>query len=295
MASSPNKLQLWLLATRPKTLPAAVGPVLVGTAVAFRDGLLAPLPALAAFMGAMLLQIAVNLANDYFDAKNEIDSEERLGPVRVTQAGLIPAAQVRAAMVATLGAAALVFAYLTMVGGSAVFWVGVASILCALAYSGGPFPIASHGLGEVFVLIFFGPVAVCTTYYVQAGGVTWMVMLASLVPGLLITAIMVINNLRDIPTDDRAGKRTLAVRLGRPRTILLYRLLLVGAYLVPLFGIAMGFGDGMLLLEFASLPLALTLFKEVEEFTGCLLNETLARTARLSLFASLFFSLGLVL
>ena len=179
----------------------------------------------------MLLQIAVNLANDYFDAKNEIDSEERLGPVRVTQAGLIPSSQVRAAMIVTLGAAALVFAYLTMVGGSVVFWVGVASILCALAYSGGPFPIASHGLGELFVLIFFGPVAVCTTYYVQAGGVTSMVVLASLVPGLLITAIMVINNLRDIPTDRVSGKMTLPVRLGERNTRLLYAALAVLAVL----------------------------------------------------------------
>ncbi|PIE69771.1 MAG: 1,4-dihydroxy-2-naphthoate polyprenyltransferase [Deltaproteobacteria bacterium] len=294
MCKQLSKVQLWLLAARPKTLPAAAGPVLVGTAVAARDGHFLLIPALATFLGALLLQIAVNFANDYFDAKNAIDSEERLGPVRVTQSGLIPPAQVRLAMSIALVAAALVFVYLTIIGGKVIFWVGVCSILSALAYSGGPYPLASHGLGELFVLLFFGPVAVCCTAYLQAGSFTLFSLQASLVPGLLITAIMVINNLRDIPTDRKAGKKTLAVRLGRSRTLVFYRILLISAYLVPVGTAVFGQGSGLELLVFVTLPLAVSLYKEVETCTGSLLNGTLARTARLSFFASLFFSLGLM-
>lgn len=282
------------MAARPKTLPAAIGPVLVGTAVAISDEAFQPTLALAALLGAVLLQVAVNFANDYFDAKNDIDSDQRLGPVRVTQAGLLAPNQVKAAMILTLTLAALLFGGMAYVGGPVLIGVGILSILSALAYSGGPFPLASHGLGEVFVLIFFGPVAVCSTYYLQAGRFSTFSLVASLVPGLLVTAIMVINNLRDIPTDSVAGKRTIAVRLGRKGTIVFFRLLLLVAYLIPLLVIASGRGTGMELLVFFSAPLAITLFREVKVVTGCLLNEMLARTARLSFFASLAFSLGLI-
>lgn len=290
-----SRLQLWLMAIRPKTLPAAAGPVIVGTAVALYDGTFVLLPAMAAFLVALLLQIAVNLANDYFDAKNAIDSEERLGPVRVTQSGLIPAAHVKTGMVLCLVAAALVFCYLAAVGGPLMIGVAIASVLGALAYSGGPYPLASHGLGELFVFIFFGPVAVCCTYYVQAGRFSSLSLLASLVPGLLITAIMVINNLRDIPTDAKSGKNTLAVRLGRKRTVWFYRLLLLLWYVIPLYLLATGVGGAMLLLALVSAPMAFVLFREVGLAVGGELNQTLARTAQFSLFASLLFSLGLVL
>jgi len=287
-------MQAWVLATRPKTLPAALGPILVGTAVAWHDDVFSLLPALAAFIGALLLQVAVNLANDYFDARKAIDSEERLGPLRVTQAGLIPAAHVKAAMLGCLAAAALVFVYLTAVAGPAIFMVGVLSILAALAYSGGPYPIASHGLGEVFVFIFFGPVAVCCTYFVQGGRFSLESLVASVPPGLLITAIMVINNLRDIPTDAKAGKRTLAVRLGRQKTITLYVALLAGAYAVPLLFMISGYAGAAMLLTILPLPMMIALIREVRVTTGPPLNETLARTAKFSLFFSIFFSIGLL-
>ena len=290
-----TRLEAWLLATRPKTLPAALGPVLVGTAAAWHDNTFVLLPALAAFIGALLLQVAVNLANDYFDAKNSIDSEERLGPLRVTQAGLIPPGQVKAAMIICLLLAALVFLYLTVVAGPILLVVGVISVLAALAYSGGPYPIASHGLGELFVFIFFGPVAVCCTYFVQAGRFSLSSLAASIPPGLLITAIMIINNLRDIPTDEKAGKRTLAVRLGREKTMALYQAMLVGAYIVPLIFILFGYADFVMLAVALSLPMMGSLLKEVREKTGALLNETLARTAQFSLLFSLLFSLGLLL
>ncbi len=294
MSRQPSGLQLWILAIRPKTLPAAAPPVLVGSAMAWLDRTFLLLPALAAFVCALLLQVAVNLANDYFDAKHEIDSEQRLGPLRVTQSGLIPAARVKGAMLLCLAAAGIIFLYLAWVGGPAILIVGFASLLAALAYSGGPYPLASNGLGEVFVFLFFGLVGVCTTYYIQAGQLGADVVIASVAPGLLITAILVVNNLRDIATDGPAGKNTLAVRLGPERTILLYRVLLGVSYIFPLILILRGRAGGMVLLVLASLPLARSLWREIGRVTGAGLNETLARTAKLSLLFNLLFSLGLV-
>jgi len=286
-----SQLSLWWLAIRPRTLPAAAAPVVVGAAVAIHDGVFALLPVLAAFLGALLLQIAVNLANDYFDAKNSIDSEARLGPVRVTQSGLIRPERVKMAMIVCLVLAALIFVYMTKVGGVPILLAGIASVLAALAYSGGPYPLASHGLGELFVFIFFGLVAVCGTYWVQAVSLSWLVVTASLPPGFLITAIMVVNNLRDRNTDAGAGKRTLAVRLGEINTIRLYRSLIVLSYIVVLLLVVFTAG-GAILLPFATLPIAISLWREIKAVTGTELNETLARTAKFSLFFSLLMAVG---
>ncbi|PHR29833.1 MAG: 1,4-dihydroxy-2-naphthoate polyprenyltransferase [Desulfotalea sp.] len=289
-----STMQLWWLAIRPKTLPAAVGPVAVGSAVAMADGRFLLLPALACFMGAMLLQIGVNLANDYFDFKNNIDSDERQGPVRVTQSGLIAPAAVRRGMIIALVLAALVFVYLGVVGGPVIILVGIASVVAAVAYSGGPFPLASNGLGEIFVFIFFGLVAVGGTYYIQAKDLTLVALLAAVPPGLLVTAIMVVNNLRDIDTDKKAGKRTLAVILGRYRTIMEYKFLIVASYITPLYMLVSGMADGFILLPMTTLPMARILIIKVECDLGTNLNELLASTARLSLMYSLMFSFGLV-
>lgn len=282
------------MAIRPKTLPAAVGPVAVGTAVAIADEHFLLLPALGCFVGAMLLQIGVNLANDYFDFKNNIDSDERQGPVRVTQSGLIPPEHVKRGMIISLILAAIVFLYLGIVGGVPIIIVGIASVLAALAYSGGPFPLASNGLGEIFVFIFFGLVAVGGTYYIQAQELTREVLLAAVPPGLLITAIMVVNNLRDIDTDKKAGKRTLAVMLGRYRTIIEYKILVGVSYIVPIVMLVTGMADGFILLPFTTLPMARSLMLKVECDLGTNLNELLASTARLSLVYSLMFCFGLV-
>lgn len=290
----PSSLQSWLLAIRPKTLPAAVGPVLVGSGVAFRDGRFSLFPAVACLLGAMLLQIGVNLANDYFDYKNSIDSEERLGPVRVTQSGLIAPSVVKMGMIISLALASLVFIYLAFVGGPVIVVIGIASVLAALGYSGGPFPLASNGLGELFVFIFFGLVAVGGTYYIQAGQLTWLVAAAAVPPGLLITAIMVVNNLRDIDTDRKAGKRSLAVILGRSRTITGYKLLLLLSYLVPGALYIGGLCGAVVLLPLLTLPMAMGLARRIPGEAGRSLNELLAATARLSLLHSLFFSVGLV-
>ncbi|WP_205747284.1 1,4-dihydroxy-2-naphthoate polyprenyltransferase [Desulfopila sp. IMCC35006] len=292
--NTPAKFRLWLMAIRPKTLPAAVGPVAVGCAVAASDGKFAFVPALCCLLGAMLLQIGVNLANDYFDFKNNIDSEERLGPVRVTQSGLISPAEVKRGMIFCLFLAVLIFLYLAQAGGWPIVIIGTVSVLAALAYSGGPFPLASNGLGELFVFIFFGLVAVGGTYFIQAGRVSLLAMLASVPPGLLVTAIIVVNNLRDIDTDRKAGKNTLAVFLGRRRTIIEFKLLLLLSYLFLPVIMSLGLADALVLLPLVTGPQAWQLAKRITEEQGAQLNELLAGTARLSLIYSLLFGAGLM-
>ena len=284
----------WHLAIRPKTLPASAAPVLVGVAAAAGSGGFSFFPALAALLGAVLLQIAVNLANDYFDGKSGVDGEERLGPVRVTQSGLIPEKKVFAAMVGCLGAATLVGLYLVIHAGVPILLIGLLSILCALAYSGGPYPIASNGLGEVFAFLFFGPVAVCGTYYVQTLSMGILPLMASFIPGFHVAAIMLVNNLRDIPTDTKAGKNTLAVRMGRGKGSVLCALLILGPFfLVPLFFMAGAMG-ALGFLSLATFPLTLPLIKDLYTTQGSPLNKTLAGTAKLSVLFSLLFCLGLL-
>jgi len=202
------------MAARPRTLTAAVAPVAVGAGLAAHDGVFAALPAAAALLGAILIQIGTNFANDYYDFVRGGDTEERVGPTRVTQAGIIEPEAVKRGMVVVLGAAMLVGVYLVAVAGWPILVIGLASVLCAVAYTGGPFPLAYHGLGDLFVFIFFGLIAVGGTYFVQALAWPPDALLAGVGLGALSTAILVVNNLRDIETDTRAGKRTLAVRLG---------------------------------------------------------------------------------
>lgn len=285
----------WMLAARPKTLPAAVSPVFVGTALALHDGAFRPLPALAALAGALLLQVGVNLANDYFDHVHGIDQPDRTGPVRVTQSGLIAPERVRLGMFLVLGLAALIGVYLIVVGGWPVLAIGLASILAALAYSAGPYPLASHGLGDLAVFVFFGPVAVIGTYYVQALQVTPLAALMAVPPGLLITAILVVNNLRDITTDRRAGKRTLAVRLGEQGSRVEYIVLLAAAYLAPLAAWLAGWLGAGALLSWLSLPLAVILVREIGTLEGRGLNRTLAGTARLALIFSILLAVGILI
>lgn len=290
-----SRPRAWLLATRPKTLPAAVAPVVVGAAAALGERAFSTLPAIAALAGALLLQIGVNLANDFFDFRGGIDAPDRKGPLRVTQAGLIPPGQVRLGMIAAFVAAALVGAYLVIRGGTPILVAGVASILSALAYSGGPWPLASLGVADLFVFLFFGPVAVCGTYFVQAGSLSEVAAAASVAPGLLITAILVVNNLRDIATDARAGKRTLAVRLGVRGSLVEYRLLLFIPYLLPFIFVASGVRGPLILLPLLSLPLAPRLARTlaVRHEDGPAMNAALAGTARLALLYCLLFAVGL--
>lgn len=292
----PSTTEAWILAARPKTLPAAVGPVLVGAGLAIADGVFAWLPALAALLGALLLQIGSNFANDYFDHFRGADTADRLGPLRVTSAGLLSPGQVRAGMVVVFGLAALVGLYLIYVGGWPILALGVAAIVAAITYTGGPLPYGYYGLGELFTFLFFGVAAVCGTYWVQAGALTWRVVAASVPIGALVAAILVVNNYRDIETDRRAGKRTLAVLLGRRGTRAEFAVLLAAAYLTPVLMLLAERRSGWVLLPLITLPLAVRTMQEMARATdGPTLNKTLADTARLSMLFGVLFAIGLAL
>lgn len=298
-----TRRQAWWLAIRPRTLPAAVGPVLVGAGLAIGDGVFKPLPALAALAGALLLQIASNLANDYYDFVKGYDQADRKGPTRVAASGLISLQELRLGLALVLLAAAAIGLYLISIGGWPVLALGLAAMISAVIYSGGPFPLSVHGLGDLFVFVFFGPAAVVGTYYVQTLAVTPEALLAAVPPGLLITAILVVNNLRDVETDARVGKRTLAVRLGPAGARLEYTLLLIGAYLTPALMLALAVAGAdatptvvLLLLPWLTLPTAWRLRRTVyATVEGPALNRALAGTARLSLQFSALFAAGLAL
>ncbi|MCG3212199.1 MAG: 1,4-dihydroxy-2-naphthoate octaprenyltransferase [Anaerolineae bacterium] len=290
--STPQK---WVLAARPKTLPAAAAPVAVGTAVAISEGVFSFWPALAALLGALLIQIATNFANDVFDYKKGADTTERLGPLRVTQAGLLSPGQVMAGMWLTFGLAAVIGVYLVLVGGWPIVVIGLLSILAGIAYTGGPFPLGYNGLGDLFVFIFFGLVAVCGTYYVQALTVSAAAVWTAIPLGFLATAILVVNNLRDIDTDRAAGKKTMAVRLGRRGAQMEYLLLAGGSYLAPLLMALLGVSSAWVLLSWLSLPLLRPLLYLIFKQKGRPLNQALAGTARLELVFSLLLALGLIL
>ncbi len=234
-----SRTRAWILAARPKTLSAAAAPVFVGTGLAGAHGTYRAAPAAAALLGALLIQIGTNLANDYYDFLRGGDTEDRVGPVRVTQAGLIPPKQVWWGMVITLFVAFLVGVYLVSVGGWPIVWIGLASLLCAVAYTGGPYPLAYHGLGDPFVFVFFGLVAVGGTYWVQALALPGDALVAGVGVGSLNTAILVANNVRDLDSDAAAGKRTLAVRLGRLGSRIEYVLLMGVGFAVPVLGVSL--------------------------------------------------------
>lgn len=290
-----TKWQIWLLAARPRTLPAAIGPVLVGMALAWSDGFFAPFPAFAAAIAALLLQLLSNFANDYFDFVKGADTAERLGPPRAMATGLLSAVEIYMGMATIIGLLVLVGVYLIFIGGWPILVVGISSILAALLYTGGPFPFGYYGLGDLFVFIFFGLVAVSGTYFVQADTLSLEVVLAAVPVGLLITAILVVNNLRDIETDAQAGKRTLAVLIGRRNTQYQYLILLAMAYMLPLF-LWIGFARSpAVLLPLLSLPLAVQRVYSVYTETGTALNSLLVMTAQLSFLYSLLLSVGLFL
>ncbi len=286
--------EVWKLAARPRTLPASTAPVVAGTAIAFSEGGFRFLPALAALAVALLLQIGANLANDYFDFFKGADTHERLGPLRVTQAGLAKPGEMRAAMALVFGLAAMIGLYLAWEGGWAVLLAGALAILAALAYTGGPFPLGYHGLGEVFAFLFFGPVALCGTVYVQLHRITPLALWASLPVGLLGVAILIVNNLRDIGTDRVAGKRTLAVLLGERATRWEYALVLVMAYLAPAVMVLLGLGSPFMLLSWGSLALVPRLVRTVFTQRGRPLNQALAGTGMLALVYAALFAVGLV-
>ncbi len=290
-----TKVAIWIAASRPATLTAAVVPVLVGTACALGVGGFAAGPALAALLGAMFIQIGTNLANDVFDFEKGADTAERLGPLRVTQAGLLTPAQVRAGMWTAFALATVCGAYLASVAGWPIVVLGLASIASGIAYTGGPYPLGYLGLGDLFVMLFFGFVAVCGTVFAQTGSVPPIALLASIPVGALASAILVVNNLRDLEQDRVAGKRTFAVLLGRLGTRVWYAVLLAVAYLIPLVAWALEALPLGVFLVALTAPLAQRLGDTVSHQTGRELNSALAGTSRLHLLFGVLLSAGLLL
>jgi 1,4-dihydroxy-2-naphthoate octaprenyltransferase len=286
------------MAARPRTLPAAIAPVLVGTAAAIyaHGDLRRPCAFVAALIGSIFIQIGTNLANDYSDAKRGADTFDRLGPVRVTAAGLVAPRSVLIATWLAFGVAVAAGVYLAAVAGWIIIAVGIASIAAGVLYTGGPRPYGYAGLGELFVFLFFGLVAVNGSYYVQLERLDWLPFGLSVAVGLLSTAILVVNNVRDIETDRRAGKRTLAVRLGRDRTRRLYLALLGGAYLALVVTLLAEGGPWCAVIGLASLPIALKPARAVLTRTdGPALNGALAGTGALLGAFSLLVSAGLLI
>jgi 1,4-dihydroxy-2-naphthoate octaprenyltransferase len=296
LATSASGVRIWLMAARLRTLPAAIAPVLVGTALAGNAHIFHPLRFIAALIGAIFIQVGTNLSNDYSDARRGADTEDRLGPVRVTAGGLVPPGRVLVATYLSFGVAVLAGIYLIAVAGWELLLVGAASILAGVLYTGGPRPYGYEGLGELFVFLFFGIVAVAGSYFVQVRHVSWEAFALAVPVGLLASAILVVNNFRDIDTDRRAGKRTLAVRLGRERTRALFAAVVYLAYLLAPVTWILGPMRAWLLLSWLTLPLAAAAVRVIRNRTdGPSLNEALGNTGRLQLVFCMLLSAGLLL
>jgi 1,4-dihydroxy-2-naphthoate polyprenyltransferase len=294
-AVSNTSLRIWLMAARVRTLPASIAPVLVGTSLAVQVGVFRPGAFVAALLGSILIQVGTNLANDYSDARRGADAEDRVGPVRVTAGGLVPPRQVLIATYVTFGLAVLCGLYLVFVAGIELLIVGIASIAAGVLYTGGPKPYGYEGLGEVFVFLFFGIVAVAGSAFAQLESWPWEAFVLAVPVGLLAAAILVVNNVRDMDSDRRAGKRTLAVRLGRERGRLIYALMVYGAYVVAPLPWLAGSLSPWLLLPWLTLPLAVRLVRTVREHAdGPTLNEVLAQTGMLQLAFCLLLSAGVL-
>ena len=284
------------MAARPRTLPAAVAPVLVGTALAETRGSIDLIAFAAAMLGALFIQVGTNLSNDYSDARRGADTEDRLGPVRVTAGGLVPPRQVLVATYLSFAAAVLCGIYLIAVAGPVLLLIGAASILAGILYTGGPRPYGYEGLGEIFVFLFFGVVAVTGSYYVQRQDLPWEALVLAVPVGLLASAILVVNNVRDLDTDRRAGKRTLAVRLGRERTRTMYAAMLLAAYLTVGVPWVLGSLTAWLLLPWITAPLAARLQRTVRTHAdGPTLNAALAGTGQLEFLFCVLLAVGLLL
>ena len=249
--------------------------------------------ALAALLGALLIQIGTNLSNDYFDFVKGADTEERLGPARATQAGWIRPEIILRSSLLVFAAAVIIGIFLVLRGGWPIVLIGIASVICGILYTGGPYPLAYLGLGEVFVVIFFGPVATLGTYYVQALEFSKEVFIAGLAPGLISTALIAVNNLRDIPTDIKARKRTLAVRFGYRFARIEYTLCILGGLFIPLFLVVMLKDHWFsLIASFAVIPAFFPVRDVVSGISGEMLNDTLAKTGKVLLIFSILFSAG---
>lgn len=290
-----SPVRLWLVAARPRTLPAAIAPVLVGTALAIGEDEFRAIAFACALIGSIFIQVGTNLSNDYSDARRGADTEDRLGPVRVTAGGLMPPRTVLIGTYVAFAIAAAAGVYLIATAGWELLLVGAASILAGVLYTGGPRPYGYEGLGEVFVFLFFGVVAVVGSYFVQTERLEGVAFALAIPVGLLSSAILLVNNIRDADTDRRAGKKTLAVRLGRDRARLLFLIAVGGAFAAVPAIIVAGDLSWLAMLSWLAIPLAVPLARTVMERTdGPALNAALAKTGMLLALFSLLLSAGLV-
>ncbi len=293
LASSPSRAAIWTLAARPKTLWAAFAPVLMGTAMAFEAGGFHALSALAALVGALLIQIGTNFSNDYADFLKGADTEARKGPLRATQAGLVSPRSMKRAAILVFSLAVVAGLYLIWRGGWPILIIGLLSIFSGVIYTAGRHSLAYLGLGDLFVLVFFGPVAVGGTYYVQALDISWPVILSGVGAGMLSVAILLANNIRDIDEDRLAGKKTLVVRFGRSFGAGLYAASVAVAGLVPISMFLLTGRHPWVMAAAVVAPLALPNLKALRDITDAYaLNPLLGATARLLLIYSVLFSIG---
>ncbi len=295
ITARPSTWRVWILATRPATLLACVVPVVVGTALAAAAGMLRVDAALAALCSAGFIQIGTNLFNDYADFKRGADTEDRLGPARATQRGWLTPNQVAVGAAVCFGLAVVLGAYLVWLSGWPLVAIGLLSVVCGVAYTGGPYPLAYNGLGELFVLLFFGFAAVCGTYFIQADSVSMAAVLASIPIGCLASAILVVNNLRDRKTDVVAGKKTLVVRFGQAAGRWEYVAFLAVSYLAVTLAWPLGWGGPGWLLPWLSLPLAIAQVRAIFRLDGAALNPHLGKTARLEMVFGFLLAVGVLL
>lgn len=292
----PSRFGAWVAATRPKTLPVGAAPVLVGTGFAWREGVFDAGPAAAALAGALLIQIGTNLANDYYDHKRGADTVERKGPARASASGWIPPTTILLGSLFSFLAASAFGVYLISVAGWPILVIGLVSLASGYLYTGGPYPLGYHGWGDLFVFVFFGLVATAGTYYVQDQTFNHGVILAGAAMGFLATAVLVVNNLRDIDTDRMAGKRTLAVKIGRRGTQIEYVLLLAFAFAIPVIPVLQFRLPWIFALPVLTLPLALLLAHHVWHHPEPeRLNHVLAGTGLLTFLFGALFAIGAAL
>ena len=285
----------WLLAVRVKTLPAAISPVILGTALSYNDGIFYHFIFFMTLLAAVLIQIGANFANDVYDFQKGSDRDDRLGPIRATQAGLITPEEMKQAMWRIFAFAIIVGCYLAWIGGWPIVVIGLASIAVGIAYTGGPYPLGYHGFGDLFVFIFFGLIAVPGTYYLQTGSLTELSLWLGAALGMLSTAILVVNNIRDMETDIVTGKKTLAVRLGKSYSQIEYAILVIFPFAIPLCMWWSTRDNMSLLITLFSLPIAAHLIIQLISKSGRKLNNVLAGTARFLFIFTILFLLGLIL
>ncbi len=288
-----SNVHIWIDASRPQTLWAAVAPVVMGTALAFSDGLVHWPAALCALISAVLIQTGTNYSNDYYDYLKGTDNQDRIGPQRATQSGLVAPNVMRRAFIIAFSMAFFAGIFLIFRGGWPVLIIGILSILFGILYTGGPYPLGYHGLGDVFVLLFFGPVAVGGTYYVQTLELTNIAVYAGFSTGLLSVAILTVNNLRDSTTDQQSGKKTLTVRFGDTFARILYCGSVTTACLIPA---VLVYFTGTHYYSLIAMGTPLFMLPSIRMMlnreAGVVLNKVLAATGKLLILYSIIFSAG---